>query len=87
VRAIGLPIDGERSQVSVNVHDPVEVPLGRIARQVAELARRHGATVVEAELVGLAPEAALCGYEDGPPIRDFDPDTRLIERRLAALDR
>jgi glutamate formiminotransferase / 5-formyltetrahydrofolate cyclo-ligase len=86
VRAIGLPIDGERSQVSVNVHDPAEVPLGRIARQVAELARRHGATVVEAELVGLAPEAALRGYEDGPPIRDFDPDTRLIERRLAALD-
>ena len=30
---------------------------------------------------------SLLGYEDAPPIRDFDPDTHLIERRLAALDR
>jgi glutamate formiminotransferase len=87
VRAIGLPREGGGAQVSVNVHDPAEVSLGRLAREVRRLAERHGAGVVEAELVGLAPEVALRGYEEGPPIRDFDPDTHLIERRLAALDR
>jgi glutamate formiminotransferase len=87
VRAIGLPREGGRCQVSINVHDPREVPLGEVAREAARLAKKHGARVVEAELVGLAPEDALRGYEDAPPIRDFDPDTHLIERRLAELDR
>jgi glutamate formiminotransferase / 5-formyltetrahydrofolate cyclo-ligase len=87
VRAIGLPREGGRTQVSVNVENPLEVPLGEIARAVAKLAKQHGAQVLEAELVGLAPEDALRGYEDAAPIRDFDPDTHLIERRLAALDR
>ncbi len=87
VRAIGLPRDDERSQVSVNLNDPSEVSLGEVAREVSRLAKQHGARVLEAELVGLAPEEALLGYEDAPPIRDFDPDTHLIERRLAALDR
>jgi glutamate formiminotransferase / 5-formyltetrahydrofolate cyclo-ligase len=87
VRAIGLPRDSGRSQISVNVEDPHEISLGEVARAVAKLARKHGARVVEAELVGLAPEGAMRGYEDAAPIRDFDPDTHLIERRLAALDR
>lgn len=87
VRAIGLPRESGRCQISVNVNDPHEISLGEVAREVTELAKEHGASVVEAELVGLAPEDALRGYEQGPPIRDFDPDTHLIERRLAALDR
>ena len=87
VRAIGLPRDARRTQISVNVNDPHEVSLGQVAREVGKLARAHGVRVIEAELVGLAPENALRGYEEAPPIRDFDPDTHLIERRLAALDR
>jgi glutamate formiminotransferase/glutamate formiminotransferase/formiminotetrahydrofolate cyclodeaminase len=85
VRAIGLPRDERRSQVSVNVHDPEAVPLARIAAEVRRLATELGAGVVEAELVGLAPEAALRGYGEGdPPIAGFDPEVHLIERRLAA---
>jgi len=87
IRAIGLPRDEQRSQVSVNVNDPREVSLAQVAREVGKLAQPHGARVVEAELVGLAPEDALRGYEDAPPIRDFDPDTHVIERRIAAIDR
>jgi len=85
VRAIGLPRDGERSQVSVNVHDPETVPLARVAAEVRRLAKRHGAEVVEAELVGLAPEAALRDYgEDDPPIAGFATEAHVIEQRLAA---
>ena len=82
VRALGLPRDGERSQVSVNVHDAEAVPLARVVEEVTRLAAEHGARPVEAELVGLAPEAALAGYPGEPPIRDFDPDQHVLERLL-----
>ena len=83
VRAIGLPWHGGRSQVSVNINEPVAVPLVEVIERARTLAAEHGATVVEAELVGLAPEAALAGYEGDPPIRDFDPAQHVIERVTA----
>jgi glutamate formiminotransferase / 5-formyltetrahydrofolate cyclo-ligase len=84
VRALGLPREGERAQVSVNVHDPRAVPLARVVEEVARLAAELGARPVKAELVGLAPEVAFEGYQDEPPIRGFDPDRHVLER---ALDR
>jgi glutamate formiminotransferase / 5-formyltetrahydrofolate cyclo-ligase len=80
VRALGLPREGERAQVSINIHDARKVTLARVVERVRELAAEHGARPVEAELVGLAPEAALEGYPDDPPIRGFDPDQHVIER-------
>ncbi|MFL5908679.1 MAG: glutamate formiminotransferase [Solirubrobacterales bacterium] len=82
VRALGLPREGERAQVSVNLHDPYEVPLARVVAEITRLAAEHGARAVEAELVGLAPEAALAGYPDEPPIRNFDPKRDVIENVL-----
>lgn len=82
VRAIGLPLEGGRSQVSVNVHDPISVPLGELVERAKELAAAFGARPVEAELVGLVPEAALEGYPADVPIRDFDPDRHVIELRV-----
>jgi glutamate formiminotransferase/glutamate formiminotransferase/formiminotetrahydrofolate cyclodeaminase len=82
VRAIGLPWEGGRSQVSINVHDPIGVPLARVVEEVARLAGEHGATPVEAELVGLAPAAALEGYPQSPPIRDLDPALHVIEEMV-----
>jgi glutamate formiminotransferase len=82
VRALGLPREGERTQVSMNVHDPREVPLARVIEELGKLAGRHGVHLVEAELVGLAPEVALAGYPDEPRIRDFDPKRDVIENVL-----
>ncbi|HEX6665752.1 MAG TPA: hypothetical protein VF081_04080 [Solirubrobacterales bacterium] len=84
VRAIGLVLSSGRAQVSTNVHDPLAVPLGRVVEAVRELAAPLGARPLEAELVGLAPAAALEGYPEDVPIRGFDPEQHLIERRLAA---
>jgi glutamate formiminotransferase len=64
------------------VHDAEQVPLARVVEEVRRLAAEHGARPIEAELVGLAPAAALSGYPDDPPIRDFDPDQHVIERVL-----
>jgi glutamate formiminotransferase / 5-formyltetrahydrofolate cyclo-ligase len=85
VRAIGLRLSSGRVQVSTNVHDPTAVPLGTVVERVRELAAPLGARPIEAELVGLIPVAALAGYPGDVPIRDFDPELRTIERRLAAL--
>jgi glutamate formiminotransferase len=84
VRAIGLLLSSGRGQVSTNVHDPFAVPLGALVERVRELAAPLGARPVEAELVGLVPAAAAAGYPADVPMRGFDPERHLIERRLAA---
>jgi glutamate formiminotransferase / 5-formyltetrahydrofolate cyclo-ligase len=81
VRALGLPRQ-EGSQVSLNIHDPLEVPLARVVAEVTRLAAEHGARPVAGELVGLAPAAALEGYPGEPPLRDFDPRRDVIENVL-----
>jgi glutamate formiminotransferase/glutamate formiminotransferase/formiminotetrahydrofolate cyclodeaminase len=84
VRAIGLERESEGAQVSINVHHPEKVPLARVCSEVERLAKQHGAHVVEAELVGLAPKAAMEGYgEEHPPIEGFETEAHVIEHRLA----
>jgi glutamate formiminotransferase len=83
VRAIGLLLSSGRAQVSTNVHDPLAVPLGEVVERVRELAAPLGARPIEAELVGLIPQAALRGYPSDVPMRDFDPQRHVIEARLA----
>jgi glutamate formiminotransferase / 5-formyltetrahydrofolate cyclo-ligase len=76
VRAIGLLLEHSgRAQVSMNVHDFTAAPLAEI---VARISAR--APVAEAELVGLAPAAALA---------DFPADVSLRNRQSIeeALDR
>jgi glutamate formiminotransferase / 5-formyltetrahydrofolate cyclo-ligase len=82
VRAIGLPLESGRSQVSTNVHDPISVPLRVVAARAAELAAEHGARAVGAEVVGLVPAAAMQGFPGDLPVRGFDPDRSVIERRI-----
>lgn len=67
VRAIGLslPHHGGVSQVSMNVEDHTQVPLAEVVAAIARHAR-----LVEAELVGLAPRAALAGFPDDLPCRN-----------------
>jgi glutamate formiminotransferase len=86
VRAIGLPLSSGRSQVSTNVHDPLAVPLGQVVERVRELAAPLGTRPLEAELVGLVPAAALAAYPQDVPMRGFDPELHVIERRLALLN-
>lgn len=85
VRAIGLLLSSGRAQVSTNVHDPLSVPLSAVVERVRQLAAPLEARPLEAELVGLIPEAAVAGYPADVPIRAFDPRQHVIERRLEAL--
>jgi glutamate formiminotransferase / 5-formyltetrahydrofolate cyclo-ligase len=81
VRAIGLQLPARgRAQVSFNVHDHRAVPLRMLVEEV-----RREAPIAEAELVGLAPQAAFEGFPDDVPLRDFDPARHLIENALRSL--
>ncbi|MEA2388499.1 MAG: glutamate formiminotransferase / 5-formyltetrahydrofolate cyclo-ligase [Thermoleophilaceae bacterium] len=78
VRAIGLLLPHRgRAQVSLNVHDHRAVPLAALVELVAAQA-----PIAEAELVGLAPAAALEGLPDDLSLRGFDPDRHVIENAL-----
>ena len=83
VRAIGLLLSTGRAQVSMNIHDPVNLPLARVVEAVRDQAALRGAIPIEAELIGLIPEAALEDYPADVPIRDFDPAFHVIERRVS----
>ena len=84
VRAIGLDLDG-RAQVSVNVHDPIAVPLAAVIERVRALAAPRGARPVSGELIGLIPEAGARDLPDDVPIFGFNPALHVIERRLRAV--
>ena len=84
VRAMAVDLAG-RAQISTNIHDPIAVPLATVIERVRALAAHRGTRPVEAELVGLIPEAALAGLPDDVPITGFDPERDVIERRLAAF--
>lgn len=87
VRALGLALSTGRAQVSTNVHDPIATPLVEIVEAVREQAALRGTAVIEAELIGLIPEAAMADYPEDVPIRDFDPAFHIIERRLKQSNR
>ena len=83
VRAIGVDLDGV-AQVSTNIHDPIAVPLSRVIERVRELAARSGARPIAGEVVGLLPEAALRDLPDDVPLRGFDPERHVLERRMGS---
>jgi len=72
VRAIGVRL-AHAAQVSTNVEDHRRAT----PAEVLEAVRRH-APVAAAELVALAPEAALAGFPDDVPLRN----RATIEERL-----
>jgi glutamate formiminotransferase / 5-formyltetrahydrofolate cyclo-ligase len=78
LRAIGVELrSGAVAQVSTNVERPLETPL----RAVLKAVQRH-APVARAELVGLAPRAALERFPADVPWRGGDPVARTIENAL-----
>jgi glutamate formiminotransferase / 5-formyltetrahydrofolate cyclo-ligase len=86
LRAIAVSLAGSDgkppvAQVSTNVERPLELPLAAVLGHV----RAH-VPVASAELVGLAPEAALEGFPPDVPIVGFDPERQLLERALGGLD-
>ena len=84
VKAMGVLAHG-RAQLSMNITDFEATPISQVYRKVASLAARHNTAVVEGEIIGLVPEAAC--ERDSEWMRQlsgFDPQTKILERRLGA---
>jgi len=82
VKAMGVVANG-RAQVSMNITDFQQTPMGKVYDTVSEFAAKHGAVISGGELIGLIPEQA---YEPNAEwVRqtvEFDPEQKVLERRL-----
>ena len=74
---MGVELSGGVAQVSTNVERPFDVPLATVVESVSRHARP-----ARAELVGLAPRAALDGFPASVPLPGFDPTRHVIENAL-----
>jgi glutamate formiminotransferase len=72
------------AQVSTNVQNPFAVPLADVVEAVRAQAGPLGASVAAAELVGLAPAAALDGFPPDVELRGFNEDRHILENRMPA---
>lgn len=82
VKAMGVTAHGQ-AQVSMNLTDFTRTPVGQAYAAVKEKALRHGAAPARAELIGLIPEAALERNSEWLRLLgDFDPEEKVLERRL-----
>ena len=84
VRAIGFSV-AERGAVTVsmNLLDTDVTGVRRAFDAVASAARAKGVEVIDSEIVGLAPEAALPdGVAEHVRLAGFDPDRQILERLL-----
>ena len=74
-----------RAQLSMNITDLVATPVSVVYARVSHLAARHKTEPAEAEVIGLLPQMA---YEQESEwmrlLHEFDPATKVLERRLAA---
>ena len=84
VKAMGLLAHG-RAQLSMNITYFKTTPISQVFRTVSTLALRYKSAPVEGEVIGLIPEAA-CERESEwmRQLTGFDPQTKILEHRLAA---
>jgi glutamate formiminotransferase len=82
VKALGVLVNG-RPQVTMNITDFQLTPMPEVYASVTKLASDHGVSLADSELIGLVPEQA-CSDGDAwtGAIPDFDPDLKILERRL-----
>ncbi|HUC78206.1 MAG TPA: glutamate formimidoyltransferase [Vicinamibacterales bacterium] len=83
VKAAGFMLDDRGIvQVSMNLTNYEKTPIFRVFETVKREAERHGVTVLESEIVGLIPSAALLSAaEYYLQIERFKPD-QVLENRL-----
>jgi len=86
VKALGLRLLSRNLvQVSMNITDVDQAPLGVVYTEVARLAASHGIEIEESELIGLMPRSALATSSPALlKLSAFDSQ-QLIENRIETL--
>lgn len=84
VKALGFFLEDRKlAQVSMNLTNYAVTSIEKVFGEIERLAREAGVAVLESELVGLAPRAALPeGVAQRVRLARFDPAQQLLEERL-----
>lgn len=84
VKALGFPLTSRRLvQVSMNLTDVRSTSVSQAFERVKEEARRRGVRVLESEIVGLVPRAALGGATAKELMIGRDLADDILEERLS----
>jgi glutamate formiminotransferase len=82
VKAMGV-LAHNRAQLSMNITDLQATPVSMVYDKVCKLAARHKSEPFQAEVIGLLP---MIAFEQGSEwmrlLDGFDPETKVLERRL-----
>lgn len=81
VKGLGLLVDG-RAQVSMNLTNFRETPIGRVVEFIRREAQRYGVSVHHSELVGLIPQEALVDAAVWYTQLDGFDKEQILESRL-----
>jgi glutamate formiminotransferase len=86
VKAIGVRLPHRGIvQVSLNLTNYRVTPIEQAFAAVKSEAARHGVEVLESELIGLIPSAALDGTTPGSLMLSNFSEDRILEKRLARI--
>jgi glutamate formiminotransferase len=85
VKALGFELaDRKLAQVSMNLTNYTVTSIERAYTEIERLATAAGVEILESELVGLAPRAALPdGLAQRVKLAGFDPAKQVLEELLA----
>ena len=83
VKAMGIALEDRGIvQVSINLTNHEKTPMFRVFEAVKQEAARYGVTILESEIVGLVPAAALIGTaEHALQLASFTPK-QILENKL-----
>ncbi len=83
VKAMGVKIDDRNlAQVSINLTNYAKTPVFRVFEMVKREAARYGVTILESEVVGLVPSAALLRSAEFYLQLERFSDDQILEKKL-----
>jgi glutamate formiminotransferase len=83
VKAMGVKLDDRNlAQVSMNLTNYQKTPIFRVFELVKREAERYGVSILESEIVGLVPSAALTSAAEFYLQLDHFSDRQVLENRL-----
>ena len=88
VKAMGVMLeDRGLAQVSMNLTNYEKTPIFRVFELVKREAERYGVTILESEIVGLVPSAALMATaEYYLQIEGFSAQKQVLENRMKSAE-
>jgi glutamate formiminotransferase len=84
VKALGFFLEDRKlAQVSMNLTNYTVTPIEKVFGEIERLAKAAGVDILESELIGLAPRAALPdGVAERVKLARFDPMKQILEELL-----